>query len=377
MAAFRGPPFLWLYSLLSLWSDFGMGDAFIISGTSFLAVAALIPLACMLARKTGFLDLPGGRKKHETAVPPVGGIVIFPVFICSVYALGAPGEFFWFAAALLLLLTTGALDDRFTVPAWIKFGVQFVAAFMIVMPGDTAVEGLGNLMGFGPLWMGWGGIPFAVIAAVLLINAVNLMDGLDGLAAGKGFIVMFWIAICAMLADNAGAAAYSSILMAALAGFLVYNLRHPWREKASVFLGDAGSLALGLSLAWFVIRYSQGADAVMEPVVVAWLLAIPIYDICGQFARRVSQGRHPFDPDHNHFHHHFIHAGMTPGRATAAILAIAFLTGAIGVGGMLLDVPEYVMGYSWVALLLLHIYMSMRPHRFRRLLMRLRGRAAE
>lgn len=354
-----------------------MGDAFIIFGASFLAVAALIPLVCMLARKTGFLDLPGGRKKHETAVPPVGGIVIFPVFICSVYALGAPDEFFWFTAALILLLVTGAVDDRFTVPAWLKFGVQFVAAFLIVLPGGAVVEGLGNLMGFGPLWMGWGGVPFAVIAAVLLINAVNLMDGLDGLAAGKGFIVMFWISICAALAGNAGAAAYSSILMAALVGFLVYNLRHPWRKKASVFLGDAGSLALGLSLAWFVIRYSQGADAVMEPAVVAWLLAIPIYDICGQFARRVSQGRHPFDPDHNHFHHHFIYAGLTPGQATAAILVIVFLTGAVGVGGMILDVPEYIMGYSWVALLLLHIYMSMRPHRFRRLLLRLRGRAAQ
>lgn len=354
-----------------------MGDAFIISGLSFLTVAALIPLACMLARKTGFLDLPGGRKKHEAAVPPVGGIVIFPVFIFSVYALGAPDKFFWFAAALLLLLVTGALDDRFTVPAWVKFGVQFIAAFLIVVPGGTAVEGLGNLMGFGPLWMGWGGIPFAVIATVLLTNAVNLMDGLDGLAAGKGFIVLFWIGVCAALAGNVEAAALSAAFMAALAGFLVYNLRHPWRKKASVFLGDAGSLALGLSLAWFVIRYSQGANAVMDPFVVAWLLAIPIYDICGQFARRVSQGRHPFDPDHNHFHHHFIYVGLTPGRATAAILAIAFLTGSIGVGGMLLNLSEYVMGYAWVAFLLLHIYMSMRPHRFRRLLLRLRGRTAE
>jgi UDP-GlcNAc:undecaprenyl-phosphate GlcNAc-1-phosphate transferase len=156
-------------------------------------------------------------------------------------------------------------------------------------------------------------------------------------------------------------------MMAALLGFLVFNMRNPLRRKAMVFLGDAGSMSLGLTLAWFGMGLGRGADPILAPIAVAWILALPIMDTCAQFARRVAQGRHPFSADRNHFHNHFVNAGVSVGRATAVITLIGFLLGLIGVGGMLAGVPEPILAYGWIATLFLHIYMSLRPHRFRRI----------
>lgn len=338
---------------------------------SFAAVALAMPLVIRWARRSGFLDEPGGRKKHDDAIPPVGGLVLFPVFVLCLFGTGQAYDVLWPLAALTVLMVTGALDDRFHLPARLKFVIQFAAAFMLVVPGGIRVATLGDLFGFGYLWMGWMSIPFSVIATVLLINAVNLMDGLDGLAGGIGIIALSWLTVCGYLTGQG--AGREMILIGALAGFLLYNLRRPGRMRASVFLGDAGALALGLALAWFAIDLSQDPGEVIAPIGVAWILALPIYDTCGQFARRVSQGRHPFDADHHHFHHHFLYAGLSHGRAVAVILAISFFMGLIGAAGSFAGVPEWIMTALWTVLLFAHIYMSMRPHRYRRLLLRLTG----
>ncbi len=338
-------------------------------------VLVLLPRVIALAHGRGFVDAPGGRKKHDGVVPPVGGLVVFPVYAAVAMLAGfPPGQWLWFVAALALLVVVGGIDDRKPVRPAIKFAAHFIAAALIVVPGGAQITGMGNILGFGELWMGWMGIPFSVVAVVLLLNAVNLMDGLDGLAGGTGFVVAFWLAVCAVMGGSSSFMLASVLLMAVLAGFLFYNMRAPWRERAVVFLGDSGSLGLGLTIAWLAISMARPdhPPAIM-PMAVAWILSLPIYDICGQFARRVSQGRHPFDADHNHFHHHFITAGYPVGQATMIILGIALLNGAVGVGGLALGVPQWVMAWPWIAGLFLHIYLSMRPHRFRRILVRLRG----
>lgn len=339
---------------------------------AFLLVLSGVPLVRRWALAAGFVDRPGGRKAHEDEVPPIGGIVVFPVFMLvttAVFVLRGDmmSDVLWFFGALALLLITGAIDDRYNVAAWLKFVVQWLAAFILVFPAQGHLANLGNLFGFGPFWLGFMMFPFSVIATVLLINAVNLMDGLDGLAGGKGFIILGGLVLSAALNGGHVLVPALVILMAALAGFLVYNMRSPFRKKASVFLGDAGSLALGATLAWFSFQLAQKPDIrVIEPISVAWLLALPIYDICGQFARRMSEGRHPFDADAHHFHHHFIHEGVPVGMAAARILLLTGLCALIGVGGVEIGVPVPVLTYSWIGLLLLHIYLSLRPERMQR-----------
>ena len=232
-----------------------------------LLVMGLMPLARMAAVRLGFVDEPGGRKRHEMAVPPIGGLVLFPVFIAVSLFVVDWDIYKWFYCALALLLIIGGLDDRFEVPARYKFITQFIAAFLIVVPGRALVLNLGDLAGFGDMWLGWGAIPFSVIAAVLLINAINLMDGLDGLSGGIGFITVGWLALACLLAGNVSLLPALLIFLGAVAGFLAFNLRHPWRKQASVFIGDAGSLALGLTLAWFAfaLRLSQDPQKIVTP----------------------------------------------------------------------------------------------------------------
>jgi UDP-GlcNAc:undecaprenyl-phosphate GlcNAc-1-phosphate transferase len=333
---------------------------------SFLTVLVGVPVARRVALRFGYVDKPGGRKNHDSPTPPIGGLVIIPTFIFLSLVSGASWATQWpFWLALCVIALAGALDDRYAIrPRW-KFIAQFTAATIIVVCGGAKIVTLGDLFGFGPVWLGFMHIPFSVIAAVLLINAINLIDGLDGLAGGKSFVALFWMAVpCAILGMWVPFLSLALLMMAVL-GFLIYNMRHPFRERATVFLGDAGSMSLGLALAWYGMSLSH--SGIIEPIAVAWILALPIMDTCAQFARRVAQGRHPFDADRNHFHHHFINAGVDVGNAAGVITAIGFLLGLIGVGGMFLGVPEPVLAYLWIATLFAHIYMSLRPHRFRRI----------
>jgi len=340
---------------------------------AFLAVLAVIPSAKRVALRADFVDRPGGRKMHGDPVPPIGGLVIFPVFMIAGILAGLDLKLYWpLFTALILILVTGAVDDKVHIKAWIKFMIQFVAAFMIVFPGGAQVYVLGDLFGFGVVGLGFMSVPFSVFCVALLINSINLMDGLDGLAAGKSFVVLFWLALACALGGAWQPFLAIAILMGALAGFLFYNMRHPFRDKASVFLGDAGSMALGLVLAWYVMTLAQGPEPVLAPISVAWIVALPVMDACGQFFRRMKEGRHPFSPDRGHFHYHFVDAGIPVGQSTLLILLIGFVLGAIGYGGILIGVPQFVLTIGWVALLAAHMVLSLKPEPFINLLSKVR-----
>ncbi len=328
-------------------------------------VMALVPIIAPWAIKKGFVDHPGGRKKHDAPVPHIGGFLIVLSFIgCHSYFIGQLALYWPLYLGLFMLVLIGMIDDHYEINAWAKFGTQFTAAILIVVFGGAELHHLGNLFGFGLTGLGPFSIFFSVIAVVLLINAINLMDGIDGLAGGQGFIVFFWLFVASIMAgmlfDHAGL----FIIGGAVFGFLVYNMRTPFRRKASIFLGDAGSTALGLIIGWYAIHLASGEVLALPPISVAWILALPIMDTCAQFNRRVRAGRDPFAPDRGHFHHHFLDAGLTPACANAYILLIVFITGGVGVLGSQLDVPEWALCGLWIVIILTHMWMSLKPERY-------------
>ena len=162
---------------------------------AFVLVVLLVMPLRKLARLTGIVDTPGGRKRHQKAIPPIGGIIIFSVFMLwGVFSGVVDLHKYWaLYVGLIILLMTGALDDQFYIPARIKLILQLVAAAVIAFGGNVQAAYLGNLFGMGVVWTSYMSYPFTLIAIVLLINAMNLMDGIDGLVGGVSAVVFYHI----------------------------------------------------------------------------------------------------------------------------------------------------------------------------------------
>lgn len=357
---------------LKICDDYFMDAALFHTLVAFALVVILIMPLRKLAYFSGIVDQPGGRKKHDKAIPPIGGIIIFSVFMLyGVFSeLVDLYEYWSLYVGLILLLTTGALDDQFHISAKIKLLVHILSAILILFWGNVQAAYLGDLFGVGILWMGIFSYPFTIIAIVMLINAINLMDGMDGLAGGVSFVMFAWMALAALVSGWLDYTLILVLLLACIAGFLVFNIRNPWRRHASLFLGDAGSMSLGLCLAWFGVLLARGPSTPLEPIAIAWILGFPIFDICAQFYRRICEGKHPFAPDRGHFHHHFIDAGVSVRVAAPIIIFIVAVMGGIGYFGVALGVPPALLTTGWVALLLLHIVLSLKPERYVKLIQR-------
>ena len=344
----------------------------IIPFISFFLVLVAVPLVCKLAAMAGFLDSPEGRKQHDVPVPPLGGVVIFTVFLSMMVVVG--GVSWAVFAALALMLVVGILDDAHSINAKIKFALHFTSAFVMVLGGGIQINTLGDVLGLGYLNLWLFAIPFSVACVVYIQNAVNMMDGVDGLAGGNSFIIFLFLLLAALGGHNDAVVLQLSILMSCLFGFLIYNMRSPFRSRAIIFLGDAGSMALGLMIAWYSILLSQGADAVIRPISVAWLIALPIVDSFGLLVARIRDGKHPFAPDRRHFHHHFAHAGFTAGQTTCLVLSYSAFLGCVGFFAPKLGVPDFVLGWGWIALWIGHTVLTIKSQAFIRLLVSLRSK---
>jgi UDP-GlcNAc:undecaprenyl-phosphate GlcNAc-1-phosphate transferase len=309
----------------------------------------------ILALRCGFADKPGGRKMHDNPVPPIGGLAIIPVFLIFSHLAGLSEIVPWpLSASLLALLAMGAIDDAWSIPSQIKFALIILIACFLVIFGHAQIGNLGNLFGLGDAHLGVGSKVFTILALALLMNAVNMMDGVDGLAGGFCALVAFWMMIVCAAAGHWTAFTALSFLLAAMLGFLVFNLRAPWRKSASVFLGDAGALNLGLLLGWFCIKLSQGDGAPLAPVTVIWIIAIPVMDAFALFIARSLRGLHPFNADRRHLHHRLEDSGLSPAVTTSIILALIAVFALIGFLAQAKGVPAYYLFYGWMALFIAH-----------------------
>lgn len=315
-----------------------------------------------LALRCGFADRPGGRKQHDDAVPPIGGLVILPVFLGASWLAGLQSIVPWpLAAGIGTLLLMGAIDDARSIKPWWKFAIMIWTATFVVIFGEAQIGQLGNLFGFGLVELGWISKGFTILCIVLLMNALNMLDGVDGLAGGFCALVTFWFMIVCM-----GAGAWPvfwalAILLAAILGFLVFNMRAPWRKSASIFMGDSGSLCLGLLLGWFSIKLTQGYNAPLEPVTVIWIIALPVMDAFALFIARSVKGLHPFNADRRHLHHRLMDIGLSPGQTTTIMLGIIAVTALTGFMAQVYNIPAVVLFGLWMVLFIIHTAGLMHP----------------
>jgi UDP-GlcNAc:undecaprenyl-phosphate GlcNAc-1-phosphate transferase len=348
---------------------------------SFLGVLVLTPVAIALSNRFGFVDAPdgeAGRKQHEKPVPPVGGIVMMSVFACALIVSGFDvlaycGAF----AALALVAVVGAIDDRFHISAKIKLAVQVIATLLLITYGGAHVTNLGDMFGLGEVILSgvWSWI-FSFAAVLLLINAINLSDGLDGLAGGQSVVITLFLAVGALLSGQFDLLMICVMLLSVLIGFLAYNFRHPFRKSAALFMGDSGSMSLGVLIAFLAINVGMAGEgesfSFYSPMAIAWILAVPIMDACAQFIRRMSERRHPFDADRGHFHHLFVDSGVPVSMAVNAIVMLCILCGSLAFAAVYFNLSDVVLTALWGVVFVVYTLNSIRPKRLKSMLSKLK-----
>lgn len=264
---------------------------------------ALIPALIRMAGRWDMLDLPDARKVHVGGVPRVGGIgMVAGVVASAIVWMPVSRESMAVLAAVLVLLVFGALDDKYELNYKWKFLGQALAAAIAVIFGDVVIKFL-PFLGMDPI-PAFIGIPLTIVALVGATNAVNLSDGLDGLAGGIALLSLAGILVLALRSDAGFVIALSIIVMAVIFGFLRFNT-HP----AIVFMGDAGSQFLGFMTALLALYLTQVENPALNPALPLLLVAVPILDTLLVMTKRIRAGRSPFSPDKNHLHHRLLAAG--------------------------------------------------------------------
>jgi UDP-GlcNAc:undecaprenyl-phosphate GlcNAc-1-phosphate transferase len=315
----------------------------LLAGAPFLATALLILLLKPIAPRFGLVDHPSSKRKiHEIPTPLVGGAAITLAGLgAAFFLLPHTRDLVALAAASLLLLTVGTLDDRFDVDWRIRITAQSVAGLILFLWGGVRVESIGNALGLAGHTLGILSLPFTVIATVGITNAINWADGVDGLAGSLCLAAFGMLTAAAIYAGNA-ALASDLVLMAGCAmGFLAFNLRTPWRPSASAFLGG-GAEILGLWIAWAAFRLTQTPGHPVTPVLAPFLIAPPVIDCLVLIVRRLRAGKSPFAADRDHMHHRLMDLGLTPTGIVTVMVGFSLVIGFAAALARRAHVPEPV-----------------------------------
>lgn len=335
----------------------------------FLAVVILLARLLMdFGYKLGLVDEPNERSSHSKIIPRVGGLAFFlPYLVLGLgfYLTGYDylqlNNGYWIGLGAIVAL--GTLDDRLDLSSSLKFFVQFaVAAYYIISTGNY-VDNLYGLFGVGAL-PSWLGISLSIITVVYLINAMNLIDGVDGLAAGISLLALYLFSTLIGSGEHLITSAFIGLGLIVFMGFNYSN-------KRKIFLGDAGSLSLGFIIATFAMEflYSGNAHHVhlnLNPVIVAILiLGYPVADTIRVFAIRISLGLSPFNADRRHMHHVLLDKGFTHFGVTTFIMTVmAGLVLGNKVLGPRLD-SHLVILINILGILLIHLFVRHRSTQLR------------
>ena len=296
-----------------------------------LLVAAIVafiatPVVRSLAFKIGAVDVPkDNRRMHNHPIPRMGGLAIFFGFILSALIfvpLSTPVRGMLLGGVIIVIL--GIFDDIYALPALPKFFIQIASALIAVLMGNQIdILSNPNIVSSEPYWvLGIWSIPISVLWIVGITNAVNLIDGLDGLACGVSTISSMTMLVIALTVAEPDTALLMAALAGACIGFLPYNL-----NPAKIFMGDTGSTFLGFILATVSIDGLFKSYAIISFAVPFLMLGLPIFDTCFAIFRRVSHGQSPMAPDRGHIHHRLIDMGFSQKQAVAVLYIISAILG--------------------------------------------------
>ncbi|MBC3764958.1 UDP-N-acetylglucosamine--undecaprenyl-phosphate N-acetylglucosaminephosphotransferase [Neptunicella marina] len=324
---------------------------------AFFVAALLIVIMNPVAHQWGLVDQPDVRKAHKGIIPLTGGLAMFFSILVSSLATDVwlkNDPMFFTAASFIVLL--GMLDDRFDLSPKGRLICQFGVAAIMAWSAQNYVTSLGNIVGLGDMSLGFEGYVFTLIAVVGVINAFNMIDGIDGLAGGMSLVVLLALVLLLLLSNNGAEIMGPMLVIAALVPFLAFNLSIKGFKGNKIFMGDSGSMFIGLTIVWLLVEYTQGANPSMRPITAVWLVGLPLMDMAAIMYRRAKKGQSMLRPDKQHLHFIFMRAGLSQNATLIVILLIGVVYAAIGILGELFAIPEYIMFWSFIGVLFLYSF---------------------
>lgn len=332
-----------------------MDDAKLVAASAIALAVTLFAIFAMrpLAGRLGLVDRPDERKRHRGRVPLIGGLCFFLGTIVGLLYLGYVDRF---VASLLvpcaLIVMTGAVDDLKNLSVRSRLVIQTCAAGMVIAATGIYLDYTGQIFGSEGLNLGLAGIPITIVAVIGLINAFNMLDGVDGLAASLAMVSIGAIMLFANVDwPILGVIVLLQVLFASLIPYLCVNLG--WPDGRKIFMGDAGSTLIGFLLGWSLIFLSHRGVARLAPVDALWCVALPVMDTIAVMYRRARKGLSPFKPDRQHLHHLLQDTGCSP-RVTLAAVVVA--SGLLTMTGYALrSVPEMLSGAVFMALMVVYV----------------------
>ena len=303
----------------------------------------IIPRILVISHKKRLYDVPDARKVHTMPVPRLGGLSFFPVILMSMFLVIGFRLYFWdvnvsglsfnmlyeylfLFVGMTLLYLVGVCDDLVGVGYRYKFAVQIAAAYLLVLSGNW-FDSFGGLFGIYsvPVWVG---VPFTVFIVVYITNAINLIDGIDGLASGLCCIALSVLSVIFFLRGQYVYALLAICTLGILMPFWCYNVFGNANRGHKLFMGDAGSLTLGYVISFLIIHMSvtnEVSPTLSNPyMVIAFsTVLVPLLDVIRVVLHRLREHKNPFLPDKNHFHHKLLRTGMRVRMVMVCIIAIS------------------------------------------------------
>ncbi len=288
----------------------------------------LTPLSMRLAIVVGAIDVPDERKLHDGNIPSLGGLAFTIAFgVSCLIFLPHNSIISGLLIGLVLITITGLADDIWHIPPTLKFSGEIAASLVFILYGKIELTSFGDLIGIGPLETGIFAVPITVFCMVGVMNALNLVDGLDGLAGGMSAIACLFLGYFSLQSGQWLNLALSVALFGGLLGFLYFNI-----YPAKVFMGDTGSLTLGYILSSIcVLSQKIDSDIPIAPISMALILALPITDTLWVMAYRVCRGKNPFLADNTHLHHDLLTLNLPTSVTVIVLYVCMFICGFLAV----------------------------------------------
>ncbi|WP_303672504.1 MraY family glycosyltransferase [uncultured Alistipes sp.] len=296
---------------------------------SMLLVLWIHPRLVKIALMKEIVDCPDARKLQRRPVPVLGGVAVFFGIVCGVGVVGTlegTSGLFSVTVAMMIMLYTGTMDDILDLSPSLRFLIEICAVLLLFFVGGYCIDDFHGLWGLGVVPFAVA-LPLTLFAAVGIINAINLIDGVNGLSSGYGILSSLIFGVLFYSVGDTKMALLAAVTCGSLIPFFLHNV---FGRYSKMFIGDGGTLVLGVVLSVYVtatLRHDSVAalyvapDIGLIPFTLA-VLAVPVFDTLRVMSTRIRKGRSPFSPDKTHLHHMFIELGCSHAMVTLAILLL-------------------------------------------------------